>query len=150
MRTFLALMASTLLVSCAQPKIDTAAEGERLMQVSREWSNTAATGNIDSILSYWADDAIVMEPGRPALRGKNEIRAMLEGASKVPGFRISWEPLAASVSESGDMGYLIERSQVTVNDSLGNPQIQTNKAVTIWKKGVDGKWRNVVDIWNAE
>ena len=150
MRIILSSCCISLLAFCTQPNIDTTSEGERLMQVSRDWSNTAATGNVDSILSYWADDAIVMEPGRPALHGKDEIRAMLEGASKVPGFRISWEPLAVSVSESGDMAYLIERSQVTVNDSVGNPQTQSNKAVTIWRKGADGKWRNVVDIWNAE
>lgn len=119
------------------------------MQVSREWSKAAATDSIEKILSYWADDAVVMSPGQPALKGKSAIREMILGTSKIPGFKISWEPLSVSISENGDMGYLIEQNQITVNDSLGNPVTEFNKSVTIWKKDGDGTWKNVVDMWNA-
>ena len=91
-----------------------------------------------------------MSPGEPALKGKQAIRGMIEGTSKIPGFKISWEPLSVVVSKSGDMAYMIEQNQITVNDSLGNPITQYNKAVTIWRKEADGSWKNVVDMWNAE
>ena len=118
------------------------------MQLSRDWSKLAATDSVERILSYWADDAIFMSPGQPSLVGKQAIRQMVEGSMKVPGFQISWEPISVSVSESGDMAYLIEKSQITVNDSLGNPKTEYNKAITIWKK-VDGDWKNVVEMWNS-
>ena len=48
------------------------------------------------------------------------------------------------------MAYQIERNEITVNDSLGNPIKNYNKVVTIWKKQADGQWKYVVDIWNAD
>ncbi len=120
------------------------------MQISREWSKSASTDSIEKILSYWADDAMVMSPGQPALNGKKAIREMVEGSSKIPGFKISWEPLSVSVSKSGDMAYMIEQNKITVNDTLGKPITEYNKVVTVWRKEADGSWKNVVDIWNAD
>ena len=140
----------TSLTGCNEHKIDTKAEGEALMQVSREWSKYAATDSIDKILSYWADDAVVMSPGQAPIKGKKAIREMIEGTSKIPGFKISWEPLSVVVSRSGDLAYMIEQNQITVNDSLGNPITEFNKSVTIWRKEEDGSWKNIVDMWNAD
>jgi ketosteroid isomerase-like protein len=145
-----ALLMTALLPSCSEHAIDTKAEGERLMQISREWSKSAATDSIEKTLSYWADDALVMSPGQSPIKGKNAIREMIEGTSKIPGFKISWEPLNVSVSKSGDMAYMIEQNQITVNDSLGKPFTEFNKSVTIWRKETDGSWKNIVDMWNAD
>ena len=150
MRTTIVLLLFIVLSGCNEQKVDTKTEGERLMQISREWSRLAATDSIEKTLSYWADDAVVMSPGQPPIRGKNEIRAMIEGTSKIPGFKISWEPLNVSLSKSGDMGYMIEQNQITVNDSLGIPLTEYNKSVTIWRKEADGSWKNIVDMWNAD
>ncbi|MGZ5135982.1 MAG: YybH family protein [Flavitalea sp.] len=138
-----------LIIGCKETSVDRKAEGEKLMQLSREWSTSAASNNLDKTLSYWADDAVVMSPGQPAIKGKKAIREMMESTAKIPGFRISWEPLSVEVSQGGDMAYMIEKNQVTVNDSLGHPITEFNKAVTVWKKQPDGSWKNVVDIWNA-
>lgn len=143
------ILLSLVFIGCNEKTVDTKAEGEKLMQLSREWSKSASTPDIEKTLSYWADDAIVMPPGQPSITGKKAIREMIEGMSKIPGFKISWEPLSVSVSQSGDMAYMVERNQVTVNDSLGLPIIEYHKAVTVWKKQADGSWKNVIDTWNA-
>lgn len=146
---FLYSILAVLMIGCTEKKTDTAKEGEALMQTSRNWSKAAATGNVDSILSYWADDAVVMSPGEMPLKGKEAIRGMIEGSSKIPGFRISWEPRSVVVSESGDLAYLTEETQMSMNDSLGKSITLYNKAVTIWRKDNNGNWKNIVDIWNA-
>ena len=150
MRTISALFIFTFLTGCSDPKIDTKVEGDKLMQISREWSKLAATDSIEKIVSYWADDAVMMPPGQPPLKGKKAIREMIEGTSKIPGFKISWEPLSVSVSKSGDMAYMIEHNQITVNDTSGKPITEFNKVVTVWRKEADGSWKNVVDMWNAD
>jgi ketosteroid isomerase-like protein len=149
MKIIQALSAFIFLTGCAEHKTDTKAEGEKLMQISRDWSKSAATDSVEKTLSYWADDAVVMSPGEAPLKGKTAIREMVEGSSKIPGFKISWEPLSVSVSQSGDMAYMIEQNQITMNDSSGHPVTGYNKAVTVWKKEADGTWKNVVDMWNA-
>ena len=127
--------------------IDQKVEGEKLMEVSRQWAKSQSN---EEYLSYWADDAILIVPGQPTLRGKEEISKMLEGNAEVPGFKVDWEPQEAFVSQSGDLAYLIENISFAWNDSLGNQVKTFNKAVTIWKKQADGTWKNVVDTFNED
>ena len=150
MKITTALLMFSVLTGCSEHKIDTKTEGERLMQISREWSKSASTDSVEKTLSYWADDAIVVSPGQPSLNGKKSIREMVTGSSNIPGFKISWEPLGVFVSKGGDMAYMIEQNQITINDSLGKPVTEFNKSVTIWRKEADGSWKNIVDMWNAD
>ena len=135
---------------CNQTKVDKKAEGEKIIQLSKEWSQAAATKDIEKTLSYWADDAFVMQEGMAPLKGKQAIRQMVEGSFKMPGFSISWEPQSVEVSDNGDMAYLIENSKVSYNDSTGKTITTNNKAVTIWRKQADGSWKNAVDIATAD
>lgn len=139
-----------LLCGCGGEQIDTAAEQQVLMEASRDWSRAAAAGDVDAIVSYWADDAVVMMPDLPTYRGKAAIRTYVEESLKIPGFRISWEPLEAHVSDSGDMGYVIERTRVTMPDLSGRPVTHQARAVSIWRKPEGGIWKNVVDISNGD
>jgi uncharacterized protein (TIGR02246 family) len=149
MKTVFLFSCVSIFLSCATNHADIEAEGQKLTQLSKDWSKAAATNDTAKILSYWADDAVVMSPGQPTLKGKDAIREMVVGSFKIPGFKISWEPISVSVAQSGDLAYMIEANQITVNDSLGKPIVQKNKGVTIWKKQPDGSWKNIVDMWNA-
>jgi uncharacterized protein (TIGR02246 family) len=146
------MIALTLIAffSCNQQTVDTKTEGEKLMNVSREWSKVAATRDVEKTLSYWADDATVISAGQPTLKGKQAIRQMVEGSFKDPSFKIGWAPESAEISKSGDVGYLIEHDDLTVNDSTGNPKTTRYKSITIWKKQTDGSWKNVVDVMSPE
>lgn len=128
--------------------MDLQAEGDALMRLSRKWSEMVATAPVDEWIDFWADDAVMMPPGLPPLRGKAAIRQYVEAAADVPGFQIRWEPESVYVSPSGDFAFMLERNVTAVNDSQGNPVTTYGKVVTVWRKGTDGSWRNVVDIWN--
>lgn len=144
-----ALALITNLAGCSTHH-DAQADRQKLMQTSREWSHAAAAGNVDAVVEYWTEDAAVMMPGLPTFRGRRAIRAYVQQSLKTPGFHISWEPLEAHISKSGDMGYLLERSSVTMPQANGKLVTQQLRGITIWTKGADGRWRNVVDASNAE
>lgn len=146
MNRLLTLLVLPLLFSCSTEKVDTEEEGQKLMELSREWSKVAATGDIEKIINYWSDDAVYISSGQPTLYGKQNIKEMVAGSSSIPGFSISWEPISVSVSKSGDMAYMIEKNRLTYNDSIGNPIITTGRVVTVWRKNNNGEWKNVVDI----
>jgi len=122
----------------------TQGDAEKLMQTSREWSKAAATGDTDAVLGYFDDGAVMISEGQPPVRGKQAIREYLAGTSKIPGFKIEWEPREAKVS--GDMGYLIEQTRLTMTGPEGTPVTREFQAVTVWRKHRDGTWKNVVDM----
>jgi uncharacterized protein (TIGR02246 family) len=124
------------------------AEGDALMKLSRDWSAMIATAPIDHWIDFWAEDAVMMPPGLPPIRGKAAIRQYVETAAKLPGFQIRWEPESVCVSQSGDLAYMIERNVTTINDPQGKEITTHGKVVTVWRREADGSWRNVVDMWN--
>jgi len=141
------IIAATIIIlsACNEKAIDTKAEGETLMQTSREWSKLAAAGDVEKTLSYWTEDAVLYDVSHPTFKGKAAIRKMVEESMKIPGFKISWEPKEAVISKSGDMGYLHEESVINIADSTGKTITMHFNGVSIWKKQEDGSWKNVVE-----
>jgi ketosteroid isomerase-like protein len=127
---------------------DFEAERTSLMRISREWAQTAASGDVERMMSYWADDAVVMAPDQPAIVGKAAIREFVNASVAIPGFSISWEPESATVSAAADIGYIIERNRVTVPSADGQLETHYGKAVTVWRKNAAGQWKCVIDTWN--
>ncbi len=137
--------------SCAENPIDQKAEADKLMQLSTEWSQSVKDKNVEKMLSYWADDAILMSPNEASVIGKDALRGMVERSMKIPGFEISWKPQEAYVSKSGDLGYVLIKNYMTMPiDTLGNTRTVFNKGVEIWKKQSDGSWKNIIDISNSD
>lgn len=124
-------------------------QGEALMQTSRDWAKIVASGDVEGILSYWTDDAILLQPDQRALIGKAAIRQMVEGSMKNPSFSITWGPESAVISKGGDMGYLVEHNRITFADPTGKMRTRFGKSVTIWRKDASGAWKCVVDTWNS-
>jgi ketosteroid isomerase-like protein len=64
---------------------------------------------------------------------------------------MEWDSLRKiNMSKSGDLAYIITHNKTTVNDSLGNPVTQDNKALTIWRKGPDNSWKEAVVIFTPD
>jgi ketosteroid isomerase-like protein len=84
------------------------------------------------------------------VKGNKAIREFIEASGSIPGSAIRWEPLEAHVSPSGDFAYLLERNEMSFQDSTGVQVTEWNKVVTVWRKQADGSWKNVIDIWNAD
>ena len=132
----------------AESNVDKEAEAQALMDLSRQWSGYVASGDLESGMDFWADDAVMLPPDMPVLDGKDAIRDYVEAAADIPGFKISWEPASAHISRSGDMAYMIERNVTEVDGADGNKVITQGKVVTVWRKDSQGNWKNVVDMWN--
>jgi ketosteroid isomerase-like protein len=137
-----------MVTSCARGPADLESQRAALMQTSRDWARAAATGDLDRVVSYWADDALVLPPDQPTMAGKAAIREFVRASREIPGFSITWEPEKASISDDGKLGYLVERNRVTFVDAKGVAQTQHGKAITVWRKDTAGAWKCVIDMWN--
>jgi ketosteroid isomerase-like protein len=140
-----------LLASCAKSvaaaPFDANAESTKLMQRDAEWADLATAGkDVEKILSYWTDDAIVMEPGQPAVEGKAAIRAFITESMKAPGFKIHWVSQKPTFSPDGKMAYMRGTDEMTVPRPKGAPMTLHLQGYSIWRVDADGQWRCTVDI----
>jgi ketosteroid isomerase-like protein len=103
------------------------------------FARAAAAGNVDSMVSLYADDAVVMPPSMPAITARDSIRAMLGSFGP---FTITFN--IQSVWASGD--HAIERGTW----AMGAPAPGAGKYLSHWQRGADGQWRMVADIWNDD
>jgi ketosteroid isomerase-like protein len=125
---------------------DELAERERLLERDAEWAALASEGrDIDRMLSYWTDDAVVLPPGFAPVIGKVALRDYVENCLRIPGFKITWKSTDVKFSPDLNLAYMFGGNTVTIN----GPDVMTKgRAVTIWRRGPDGIWQCAVDIWN--
>jgi ketosteroid isomerase-like protein len=133
---------------CA-PSLDAAAESNKLAQRDADWSSVSFEGkDIDRIVSYWSDDAHVLQPGLPPIEGKTAIRAFVTASLKIPGFKIHWVSEQPVLSQDGKMAYVLSKVETTAPGANGSLESTHGRSVTVWRRDGDGTWRCVVDISN--
>ena len=129
--------------------MDVEDERERLLARDAQWAKLASEGgDVDEILSYWTNDAVVIPAGMPSLIGRDALHAYVEGTRTIPGFRISWSSTDAQVSQDGTMAYLLSTNEVVMNGPDGQRVTTRGRAVTVWQRDDQGQWHCAVDIWN--
>lgn len=127
-----------------------ALEKDRILKRDAAWSLAASEGrDVELMLSFWTDEAVVIPPGMPAIVGKPALRQYVQASLQIPGFKISWTSTDVTFSPDGNLAYIFSDNAVTMNDAEGSPQTTLGRAVTIWRRESDGEWRCAVDIWNA-
>jgi len=119
------------------------------MKTDSTWAALAKEStDVNKIVSYWSDDAVVMAPGQPVVKGKEALRKMVEDSKNISGFSISWRSSNVQFSPDGKVAYMYGDNIITMNDSTGKKLSIPGRAYTIWRKEADGSWKCVVDIWN--
>jgi ketosteroid isomerase-like protein len=130
--------------------MDLVAERDLLLKRDAEWATAASEGSdLERVLSYWTDDAIVMPPGLPAVIGKAALREYLKASMNIPGFSITWTSTDVTFSPDRNLAYMFSDNLIHMNAPDGTPMKIDGRAVTIWRKEPDGQWRCAVDIWNS-
>ena len=137
---------SLVAIGCASAG-GTADAQSRIRQLDQDWSQSAQDRDVDRVVSFWADDAIVFPPGSPAVAGKAAIREFVTKSFQTPGFSISWKTTNVAVSRSGDVAYTTGTNRVTFSAPDGKRVMVDGKAVAVWRRR-EGAWKCVIDIWN--
>jgi ketosteroid isomerase-like protein len=140
-----------ILVSCSRHAFDPVIEQAKLLHQDAEWADLASAGkDVDKIVSFWSDDAILIFPGQPVLEGKPAIRAYVEASLKTPGFKIHWVSEKPVFSPDGKLAYMRGTDELTVPGPGGTTTTLHLRGISVWRRDADGQWRCVVDISNEE
>jgi ketosteroid isomerase-like protein len=128
----------------ASPK----ATAEVLKQLEAEFMKAAAEKGSQGYMSYYADDSVEVPNGAPLIEGKSNI-------AKTMGFldqkenHLTWTPVGADISTSGDLGYTYGYYEFQHRDQAGKRVAEHGKYTSIWKLQKDGTWKVVLDMGNA-
>jgi len=145
------LVLLVLFVGCSQRGFDPAAEQTKLLRRDAEWADLASAGkDVEKIVSYWSDDAVLIFPGQPVLEGKAAIRAYVTESLNTPGFKIHWVSEKPTFSPDGKLAYMRGKDELTVPGQNDAPVTLHLRGISIWRLDADGQWRCVVDISNEE
>ncbi|PAP75451.1 YybH family protein [Rubrivirga marina] len=126
--------------------VDLAAEREAVMAPERESSAMYGRGDVDGIAALLADESVLPAPVRPPTVGRDSVvaatRALL-AAEAADGVSVSWEPVDAVVSPSGDMAFDWGRAATTLADG----SVVEGSYLVVWTRE-DGEWKVAADLFN--
>ncbi len=145
--TFLAviLVVPNLHPFAAAPAKDRA---DTLRQLEAHFMKAAAERGSQGYLSYYADDAVEVPNGAPLIQGKTNIAKTMRFLDQKDN-HLTWTPVGADISASGDLGYTYGTYEFRSRDKDGKPVVDHGKYTSIWKKQKDGSWKVVLDMGNA-
>ena len=135
---------------CAQapPVPDTSADLAKLKADALVWFEHYANVDGDGMANLYAEDALLMPPGAPAVTGRPGIKAFLgEDAAKSKAAGISLKN--ASVTGSGvdgDTGW-ISGTYIVVDAS--GATIDSGSYLSVHRRS-NGAWPYIRDIWNSD
>jgi len=123
------------------------ASAETLKQMETELMQAATRGS-EGYMSFYAEEAVELPNGTDAIQGKAEI-AKTMGFLDDKNNQLTWTPVGAEVSASGDLGYTWGTYEFRSKGKDGKPVVDRGKYTSVWKKQKDGSWKVVLDMGNA-
>ena len=148
-----AAFVSCLAASCnnrpavpAAPVDTRKAAEDAINATSEQFAKAIDSKDLDKVLSYYTDDAVLFVPAGPAAVGKDALRKTWQGFLAGPASKIDVSGITIDVAESGDLAYERGSFTSTSEDAKGKTVTSTGKLVDIWKKQADGTWKMAADL----
>jgi uncharacterized protein (TIGR02246 family) len=111
------------------------------------WEKAYNGGDPKGVAAQYAEDALLMPPGSPGVRGRAAILAFFTkdvADSKAGGVTFTINT-PTEVGVSGNMGWESGTYKATVKGAV----VETGKFLSVSRKQ-DGKWLYIRDTWNAD
>jgi uncharacterized protein (TIGR02246 family) len=114
---------------------------------SASWGKAYNGGDAKAVAALYAQDALVLPPGAPGVRGQAAILEFFTkdiAAAKAAGAVFVLDP-NTDVGVSGNTGWESGTYKVTVKGAV----VETGKFLSVSRKS-NGKWLYLRDTWNAD
>lgn len=114
-----------------------------LMELEGLFGKAVAQGGGKAFATWFTDDAVVLNNGRPAILGRGAIAAQANWDPKV--YQLTWVPQGGQMGPSNDMGFTWGHYEGRSTDKNGQPVVTSGRYFTVWKKLPDGSWKVALD-----
>ena len=114
-----------------------------LMELEGRFAQDVAKRGGKAFSSWFAEDAVTLSNGKPAVLG---LRAIAADAVWDPkDYQLTWTPQGAQMGPSGDTGFTWGQYESHSLDKNGKPVTASGRYITFWKKVPDGSWKVALD-----
>ncbi len=146
-----ALILASLACACNSIPPPTESSSNAIQALEEAQNQDFNAKNVNRVLSYYADNAVMISPGEPTARGKQAVQAALTQLLSDPAFLLQFHAEEIKVAKSGDLGYTQGTYALTVTDPISHKPI-TDKGsyVTTYGKQTDGSWKVLTDIITSQ
>jgi ketosteroid isomerase-like protein len=117
-----------------------------LLEADRRFAAETKAGGGLAFMSWFADDAVTLSNGKPAVQGKQAIARGSDWDAK--DYQLLWSPDGARIGPSHDSGVTWGSYEGHARDHQGNAVVTSGRYITVWKKDTAGKWKVVLDASN--
>lgn len=153
--SMVAAVCVSLLAACEAPRPSPETEGAGSTTKAAVEAATSAfhhalrTNDIETFMSYLAEDVVLMPPGEAPVRGKHAVGTWYLGF--LSQFRTSSLTLADQEIFLGD-GWAVELGTYEwglTPSGGGAPIVDRGNYMQVWKRQGDGEWRFAREVYNS-
>ncbi len=114
-----------------------------LLELEGRFSQAVAAAGGKAFATWFAEDAVTLNNGRPAVQGRGNIAAQANWDPK--DYQLTWVAEGAQMGPSNDMGFTWGNYEGRSKDKNGEPVVTTGRYITVWRKLPDGNWKVAMD-----
>jgi ketosteroid isomerase-like protein len=114
----------------------------KLVKLEGDFEKAVEKGGGKAFASWFAEDAVTLNNGKPAVLGQPAIAAMATWNPK--DYELTWYAEGAQMGPSGDAGFTWGHYQAQSHAAGGQPVTSSGRYITFWKK-VHGAWKVALD-----
>ena len=103
------------------------------------------TPDWEAFASIYAEDAMVIPGGMQPLAGHQAILGLLKSLPLMAEYR----QVSDRLEGSGNLAYQVWTYTARIEPPNAPVVVDTGKDVFVWRKGADGNWKVVIEIWNS-
>lgn len=133
--------------ACAK-EINIEADIAAIKNLTENYDAAINSGDLDSWMSLYTDDAVRMQPYMPALSGKDAIRSLMQ--SFFEKYTIDLKETIEEVIVAGDWAFARGTFKYTLTPKAGGEPIRdSGKWMALHKRQPDGSWKIHRNIYNS-
>ena len=149
--SILAIVTAVAAAACttaAPPAQDVEADRAKMQAEALTWFDLYSKADGEGMANLYAEDALLMPPGAPAVTGRAAIRTFLgDDAAKTKAAGLSLKNGTVTGADvTGDVGWI--SGNYTVVDGSG-AAVDSGNYLSVHKR-TNGQWLNIRDTWNSD
>jgi uncharacterized protein (TIGR02246 family) len=122
------------------------ADKATLKQNDDVFAKSATAKNFGAAAALYTDDASILPPNGPAVKGRQQIQKFLSDFPPISEFTFD----IVDVDGRGDLAYVRGNYAMTIMPPDAAAVHDRGKYLEIWRKQADGSWKITWDIFNSD